>query len=122
MSDPFCPRHGRASRPAETPGLRCDCPAVVAAAAGPLKRGKWASVVMGEVGDTVSEASIYAVQERINRAVDEALMAGYRLGLDGGAARDRVHTCIECGKPWLVPESLIESNGLCLSCAYQVRA
>lgn len=26
MIDPFCPRHGRASRPAEIPGLRCDCP------------------------------------------------------------------------------------------------
>lgn len=26
MSDRFCPRHGRASRPAEVPGLRCDCP------------------------------------------------------------------------------------------------
>jgi hypothetical protein len=25
MSDPFCPRHGRASRPIEVPGLRCDC-------------------------------------------------------------------------------------------------
>lgn len=23
--DPFCPRHGRASRPIEIPGLRCDC-------------------------------------------------------------------------------------------------
>src|SRR5258708_15573938 len=23
--DPFCPRHGRASRPSEIPGLRCDC-------------------------------------------------------------------------------------------------
>ncbi len=24
-NDPFCPRHGRASRPVEVPGLRCDC-------------------------------------------------------------------------------------------------
>lgn len=24
--DPFCPRHGRRSRPVEIPGLRCDCP------------------------------------------------------------------------------------------------
>jgi NTP pyrophosphatase (non-canonical NTP hydrolase) len=24
-ADPFCPRHGRASRPVEVPGLRCDC-------------------------------------------------------------------------------------------------
>lgn len=23
--DPFCPEHGRASRPSHTPGLRCDC-------------------------------------------------------------------------------------------------
>ena len=23
--NPFCPRHGRKSRPAEVPGLRCDC-------------------------------------------------------------------------------------------------
>lgn len=28
--DPFCPRHGRESRPTDTPGLRCDCkPAMV---------------------------------------------------------------------------------------------
>ena len=26
MEDRFCPRHGRASRPIEVPGLRCDCP------------------------------------------------------------------------------------------------
>lgn len=26
LIDPFCPRHGRASRPIEVPGLRCDCP------------------------------------------------------------------------------------------------
>lgn len=25
--DPFCPRHGRASRPVEIPGLRCTCAA-----------------------------------------------------------------------------------------------
>lgn len=24
-NDPFCPRHGRASRRVEVPGLRCDC-------------------------------------------------------------------------------------------------
>lgn len=23
--DPFCPMHGRKSRPIEVPGLRCDC-------------------------------------------------------------------------------------------------
>lgn len=23
--DPFCPRHGKTSRPIEVPGLRCDC-------------------------------------------------------------------------------------------------
>lgn len=27
VADPFCPRHGRRSRPAEVPGLRCDCEA-----------------------------------------------------------------------------------------------
>jgi len=26
-ADPFCPRHGRQSRPIEIPGLRCDCAA-----------------------------------------------------------------------------------------------
>ena len=25
IDDTFCPRHGRASRPVEVPGLRCDC-------------------------------------------------------------------------------------------------
>lgn len=25
-SDPFCPRHGKKSRPVEILGLRCDCP------------------------------------------------------------------------------------------------
>lgn len=24
-ADPFCPRHGRRSRPIEVPGLHCDC-------------------------------------------------------------------------------------------------
>lgn len=27
-ADPFCPEHGRCSRPSHTPGLRCDCEAV----------------------------------------------------------------------------------------------
>lgn len=39
-TDPFCPRHGRASRPTLTPGLRCDCEANQRAAMGyPIERG-----------------------------------------------------------------------------------
>jgi hypothetical protein len=119
--DSFCPRHGKASRPVETPGLRCDCLDVIKDAVGSLRRGKWASASLAD--EPVSVGAVNKLQERIDRAVDEALMAGYRLGLAGGAPATRVHTCTRCCRAWLSsggqPATLIKSNGLCLSCAYK---
>ena len=84
--DLFCPRHGRASRPAETPGLRCDCASTVMDAVAPLREGKWVSAALAHLvgpnayaGDTISE-----VEARANQAVREAVMAGYAFGLRGG--------------------------------------
>jgi hypothetical protein len=81
--DPFCPRHGRRSRPAETPGLRCDCLETLLDAAAPLKGGKWISAAMKERGGhvvVVGEREVREVQERGDKAVAEALLAGYELG------------------------------------------
>lgn len=115
-----CPRHGNEHR-VDIPGLRCDCPETVQAVVGALKRGKWVRAALYPARDNPVfsyDALADAVEDRANRAVDEALMAGYRLGLAGGVRSDRVRTCVKCGET-IVADKILDDpqvRPLCITC------
>jgi hypothetical protein len=105
----FCPRHGRSGDESarEIPGLRCDCTS--SHAAGALRRGKWVRAAVPTTGLYLQQVA-EDVEERANRAIDEALVAGYELGLSGGVEPARVKTCERCGQVYL------GGSQPCLSC------
>lgn len=79
--------------------------------------GKWISAALGRRENhvvVVGDPEITAVQKRGDVAVEEALLAGYVLGLVGGVLPRRVQTCATCGRLFLRNE---ESNAIqCLVC------
>lgn len=123
MEKPPCPRHGRDGKIDLGPRIRCDCLDTIYAGVGALKRGKWISG--GEVGRALCDiqagpAIVDELQTRGDRAVDEALLAGYMLGLRGGVEPGRVVTCTGgCSRPFVRVEPVrpqVDTGTECLSC------
>lgn len=110
--DPFCPRHGRKSRPTLSPGLRCDCLEILLAAVAPLREGKW---VVGTFSHRLLHDVREGLKERVDRAIAEAVLAAYALGLAGGVPPDKVVNCAKCSKAFYAPYPAPE----CLTCFAQ---
>ena len=81
--DPFCPRHGRRSRPTLTPGLRCLC----------------SKILMAAAGVTVADS------------IEDAFMLGFDQGTKGGVPADRVRECAMCLQPFYVRDVAIGESG-----------
>ncbi len=74
---------------------------MIMAALAPLRRGKW--VVAGP-----------DIEDRANKAIEQAVMSAYELGLSGGIPPAMVVSCKVCRQPFFDPSR--SESGTCLNC------